>query len=101
MKTTAKRILSILLALTLGLALFTPMAAALEEATFLLFTKRMPSSTLIDGEKPVTLAPVAQVPAGVDAELQYQWYTLGWGESDGYWMPVEGATGPTDRKSVV
>jgi len=95
MKTT-KRVLAVLLALAMGLALFAPMAAAEETEATNLFTKRMPSAILTKRGKSITLTPEAKPPAGVDAELQYQWYTKDWNfSSTDEWYPVDGATEPT------
>ena len=93
MKTT-KHILGILLALALGLVLLAPMAMAAEQRAAL-FTKRMPASTMTTSGKTITLAPEAKLPAGVNAQLKYQWYTKGWNDGSGAWVPVQGATGPT------
>ncbi|MCL2300114.1 MAG: hypothetical protein FWC27_08230 [Firmicutes bacterium] len=93
MKTT-KRVLGIVLALLLGLALFAPMAMAAESKANL-FTQRMPASTMTKSGKTITLAPVAKVPAGVSAAMNYQWYTKDWNDGGGKWVPVKGATGPS------
>ncbi|MCL1951245.1 MAG: hypothetical protein FWF60_00305 [Oscillospiraceae bacterium] len=93
MKTT-KRILILLLTLALGLALFAPMAAAKEQRA-ILFTKRMFASSMTSNGKAFTLAPKAKLPAGVNAQLKYQWYTKDWNDGGGAWYPVAGATGPT------
>jgi len=92
MKTTI-RILAVLLALALGLALFASAAMAAEQRAAL-FTKRLPASTMTRSGRTITLAPVAKLPEGVNAQLKYQWYTKDWNDGGGKWVPVAGATGP-------
>ena len=67
-----KRILAILLALALGLALMVPAGAADMDAP--IFTKRMPLAIVARAGKSVALEVQARVPSGVTAELKYQWY---------------------------
>ena len=82
MKTT-KRLLSVLLALALGLALFAPMAAATDPV----ITGITPQNQIARTGKKITLTVEAQLPAGAVGPLTYQWYQ--W--SDGEWQAIEGA----------
>ena len=73
-----KRVLAILLALALGLALLAPAAFA-EDAKPPVFTKVMAAGLkeLRAGET-IVLEAGAKLPNGVDAELKYQWYATDW-----------------------
>ena len=86
MKTT-KRILGILLALVLGLALFAPMAMAEGPS----ITGISPQSPAARTNKSITLTVEAQLPTGAAGPLTYQWYQ--W--VDGDWQEIEGATAKT------
>jgi len=83
MKTT-KRVLAILLVLTLGLALFAPMAAATDP----IITGITPQNPVARTNQSITLTVDAQPPEDAEGPLSYQWYQ--W--VDGEWQAIEGAT---------
>jgi len=98
MKTT-QRVLAVLLALALGLALFAPAAMA-EEQQASLFTQRLSTYTIVKTGQEVILKAQAKLPDNVDAELQYQWYASDRMRKEPHspeepeLFPIEGATEP-------
>jgi len=83
MKTT-KRVLAVLLALALGLALFAPMAMAADPV----ITGVTPQNPVARTGKSITLTVEAQPPQGAETPLAYQWYQ--WVDDD--WQAIAGAT---------
>jgi len=78
MKTT-KRILSLLLALALGLALLVPAMAADEDPYAPIITKQFTVPSSIRTSDTLVLEIEAELPQGVTGELSYAWYDLSWG----------------------
>ena len=102
MKTT-KRILATLLALALGLALLAPAALAADPPAF---TTHMRGIHVVRSGQTITLEAEAALPAGVKAQLKYQWYASGWAaqsanvdEKTAVYYAVKGATEPTLKVS--
>jgi len=83
MKTT-KRVLAVLLALALGLALFAPVAMAADPV----ITGITPQNAVARTGKSITFTVEAQPPEDAESPLTYQWYQL----IDGEWQAIEGAT---------
>jgi len=83
MKTT-KRVLAVLLALALGLALFAPMAAAADPV----ITGVTPKNAVARIGQSITFTVEAQLPEGAEGPLTYQWYQ----QIGGEWQAIAGAT---------
>jgi len=77
MKTT-KRVLSILLAILLGLALLAPMASAAGDPAYApIITKQPKASVTVLTTKDLVLEVEAKLPDGVQGTLSYEWYRDG------------------------
>ena len=75
--TTPRKLLALLLALTLAVGLALPALAEGETNPAPVFTKSLPKYTLAQTGDTLVLEAKAELPDGVNAELQYRWYTTG------------------------
>ncbi len=85
-----KRLLAILLALAMTLALALPALAAEEDdLAYPIFTKELPVITVAQTGGSVVLEAEVKLPEGVEAELYYQWYATDWQAGTSFAEDVE------------